>query len=332
MVAVLGCTASGKSALAEAMACEFQRIHQRMPTIMAVDSMQVYRGMDIGTSKPSLAARQQIPHAMIDVVNPWESYSAAEFRIAASRIIADHQQRQQPLIMVVGTILYFKALTEGLFAGPSADTSVREELGRIADENGTAALHERLLQVDPVAAERIHRNDRRRLIRALEVHRITGKPISELQQQWITDRPKIDIPLIVVDRPRDEASQRINQRVGQMIKDGLLDEVRRLTAQREGLSMQAAQAVGYKEMIEYLNQTCSFDDAVERIKINTRHLAKLQRTWLRRYDASHVVRPAADQPVESFAADITRQVNWHTATADVNAPPIAEMKSVQGIF
>ena len=320
MVAVLGCTASGKSALAEAIAFEFHRMHQRMPTIMAVDSMQVYRGMDIGTSKPSPATRQQIPHVMIDVVDPSDSYSAAEFRDAASPIIADHQQRQHPLILVVGTILYFKALTEGLFAGPSADASVRDELNRIADQNGTTALHKRLLLIDPVAAERIHPNDRRRLIRALEVHQITGKPISELQQQWLTDRPKIDFPLILVDRPRDETSQRINQRVGQMLKDGLPDEVKRLTAHPGGLSMQASQAVGYKEMIEFFNRTCSLDDAVERIKINTRHLAKLQRTWLRRYDATLVVRPTSDQPVESFAADIIRQVNWHTICTDANYP------------
>ncbi len=296
--------------MAEAIAAEYHRTHACMPTIMAVDSMQVYRGMDIGTSKPSMAIRQQIPHVMVDVVEPSEGYSAAEFRQAAAPIIAGHRHRQHPLILVVGTILYFKALTEGLFSGPSADPLVRETLTRIADQNGSAALHNRLLQVDPLAAGRIHPNDRRRLIRALEVHQITGKPISELQQQWLTDRPKIDFPMILLDRPRAETSQRINHRVGQMIHDGLLEEVKRLTAHPGGLSMQAAQAVGYKEMIDFLHHNRSFEDAAEQIKINTRHLAKLQRTWLRRYDATLTVQPSSGQPVESLAPAILRNLGW----------------------
>lgn len=309
MVAILGCTASGKSAVAEALAMEYNRIHQVMPTIMAVDSMQVYRGMDIGTSKPSIATRRQIPHAMVDVVSPSESYSAAEFRDAAAPIIADHQNRQRPLIWVVGTILYFKALTEGLFSGPSADAAIREELTRVADQHGTSALHEQLARVDSVAAQRIHPNDRRRLIRALEVYQLTGQPISTLQQQWQTDRNRIDFPIIMVDRAREDISQRINRRVGQMMKDGLVEEVQRLVAGNGGLSMQAAQAVGYKEIIEYLDQRCSLEDAVEQIKINTRHLAKLQRTWLRRYDAMKI-QPAPDRPIELSAPDIIRALGW----------------------
>jgi len=329
MVAILGCTASGKSALAEAIALEYNRIHHTMPTIMAVDSMQVYRGMDIGTSKPPISIRQQIPHAMVDVVAPSESYSAAEFTQAAAPIIANHECRQHPLIWVVGTILYFKALTEGLFAGPSADAAVREELNREADERGTASLHQRLSHVDPLAAERIHPNDRRRLIRALEVHQITGQPISNLQRQWKTGRPNINFPMVLLDRPREEISQRINRRAGQMINDGLVDEVRHLAACKGGLSMQAAQAVGYKEIIEFLDGKCSLEEAVERIKINTRHLAKLQRTWLRRYHATMIVQPTADRPLESIAADIIQALGWGLIGSRSGCPCVSGEKSAE---
>ena len=308
MIAILGCTASGKSALAEAMAGEIHRRGGTAPTVMAVDSMQVYRGMDIGTSKPSREVRAQIPHAMIDLVEPSESYSAARFREAALKIIEEHEVNNRPVVLVVGTILYFKAVTEGLFSGPPAVAHVREELSQIADMQGSAVLHQRLTEVDPVSASRIHPNDRRRLIRALEVYQMTGEPISTLQQQWLADRPKIDFPLILVDWPREELSQRINRRVMQMIRDGLVDEVRGLMARPGGLSMQAAQAVGYKEIIEHLQGRCSLEEATEQIKINTRHLAKLQRTWLRRYAPTLTIRPTPEAPVESFAAEMIRRL------------------------
>ncbi len=323
MIAILGCTASGKSALAEAIAGEIHRRGGTTPTVMAVDSMQVYRGMDIGTSKPSRDIRAQIPHAMIDMVEPSESYSAARFRDAALKIIDDHRLNSRPIILAVGTILYFKAVTEGLFSGPPAVTHVREELSRIADLQGSAVLHQRLMEVDPVSAGRIHPNDRRRLIRALEVYQMTGSPISTLQQQWLADRPQIDFPLILVDRPREDLSQRINRRVMQMIRDGLVDEVRELMARPGGLSMQAAQAVGYKEIIEHLQGRCSLEDAAEQIKINTRHLAKLQRTWLRRYTPTLTIRPTPEAPVESFAAEIIRRLGEDFGRREAEPSPEA---------
>ncbi|MEI8194979.1 MAG: tRNA (adenosine(37)-N6)-dimethylallyltransferase MiaA [Phycisphaerae bacterium] len=275
---IVGCTASGKSDLAEALA------EQRGATIMAVDSMQVYRGLDIGTAKPDAATRARIPHAMIDVADPWESYSAARFAAAARPILDEHLAAGRPLILIGGTILYLRALLEGLFEGPSASPEIRAELEAEAQRLGVPALHAQLAVVDPLAAERIHPNDLRRIVRALEVQRITGAPISTLQTQWNLEHPAVPVFYIGVGRERDALNRRINARVRAMLAGGLLEEVKGLVAPGgRGLSKEAASGVGYRQLLDHLEGRLSLEEAVEQIKIQTRHLAKLQRTWLKRF-------------------------------------------------
>jgi tRNA dimethylallyltransferase len=287
LLVIVGCTASGKSELAEAIALRQRERFGQNPTIMAVDSMQVYRGMDIGTAKPSAQARQRINYLMLDVADPWESFSAARFAGLAGPLIEQYRQnREAPgLILVAGTVLYLRALLEGLFEGPAADPVLRTELRRRAAAEGAAALHHELAAVDPAAGQRIHPNDLRRIIRALEVFRLTGTPISQLQTQWTAAAPRWPCRLAGLVREKADLNHRINRRVHVMIEAGLVDEVRRLAAGSRPLSMQARAGVGYKEVLEYLAGQSTLAEAIERIKINTRHLAKLQRTWLRRFTA-----------------------------------------------
>jgi tRNA dimethylallyltransferase len=253
--------------------------------IVSVDSMKVYRGMDIGTAKPTAAQQAAIRHHLIDVADPWESFSAARFVALADRAVDETHARGRPVVAVGGTMLYFKCFYEGMFAGPSADPQLRAELRVRAESEGLDALHAELATVDPEAAARIHRNDLRRIERALEVHHLTGRPISELQKQWDSTsirRPDWTWTLIGLRREREEASRRINDRVRRMIAVGLVDEARRIWSDPRGVSDQARQAVGYAELFDHFEDKLDLDDAIERIKINSRRLAKQQRTWLKR--------------------------------------------------
>ncbi|HVX85318.1 MAG TPA: tRNA (adenosine(37)-N6)-dimethylallyltransferase MiaA [Phycisphaerae bacterium] len=277
---ILGCTASGKSDLAEALAARTGAI------LLAVDSMQVYRGMDIGTAKPSPETRARIPHLMIDVADPWDTYSAARFAAEARPHIDAAARENRPLILIGGTILYLRALIEGLFEGPSADPHIRATLHARAHTEGSAALHQQLASIDPAAATRIHPNDLRRIVRALEVYQLTGTPITTLQTQWAAEHPQLRARYLGIRRDKDALNRRINARVKTMMASGLLEEVDRLRQDPRGFSPEAASAVGYKELLAYFagRQTPqALEDAVEQIKIQTRHLAKMQRTWLKRW-------------------------------------------------
>jgi tRNA dimethylallyltransferase len=298
VITILGCTASGKGGVARALATALSG------EIVSVDSMKVYRGMDIGTAKPTAAQRAAIPHHLVDVADPWEAFSAAEFVQLADKAVAEIHARGRPVIAVGGTVLYFKCFYEGLFAGPSADESIRAEIRARAKREGLDALHAELARVDPEAAARIHRNDLRRIERALEVYQLTGAPISELQRQWDSDairRPEWDWRLIGLRREKEAASRRINERVRRMIADGLVDEARRIWSAPRGPSQPARQAVGYSELFDHFDGTLSLDDAIERIKIDTRRLAKQQRTWLKRLDGVSWVDVTEDDSVEAVA-------------------------------
>ena len=248
--------------------------------------MQVYRGMDIGTAKPDAATRARIPHLMIDVADPWEAYSAARF-VAEAR---PHLTASPPPVLIAGTFLYLRALIEGLFEGPSADEHIRAELNERAAREGTAQLHHELAAIDPPAAARIHPNDLRRLVRALEVHRITGTPISTLQTQWNATHPAIDATYIGIRWEKDALSRRINARVKRMIEAGLVEEIDCLRHTERGLSDEAASAVGYRQLLDYFEKKCSLEEAIEQTKIQTRYLAKMQRTWLKKWPAPPAVK------------------------------------------
>ncbi|HPD29763.1 MAG TPA: tRNA (adenosine(37)-N6)-dimethylallyltransferase MiaA [Phycisphaerae bacterium] len=292
---LIGCTASGKGRIGLELA---RRLGGE---IVSVDSMKIYRRMDIGTAKPSEAARREIRHHLIDVVEPSEPYSLARYIEGADRAIDDIAGRGKPVLAVGGTMLYVRGLTAGVFAGPGADLEFRRAFRERAAREGTCALHAELARVDPKAAARIHVNDLRRIERALEVYHLTGSPISELQQQW--DRPmgRYDCRIAALRRPKEQANRRINARVHRMIEAGLVDEVKRLLAEPGGIGHQAAQAVGYAEIIAYLRGRWNLADAVERIKINSRHLAKHQRTWMRRIPGIRWVDLTEDDTVEEVA-------------------------------
>lgn len=295
---ILGCTACGKGAVGRQVA------RQVNGSILSVDSMKIYRRMDIGTAKPSADLRGEIPHYGIDLAEPSESFSVAQYVEHADAAVRAIHQAGRVALAVGGTSLYLKAMTEGLFEGPPADADLRRALKAQAQDRGLTALHAELAVVDPAAAQRIHPHDEKRIIRALEVYRLTGTPISQLQRQWDTGRRRYDGVLIGLCRPTANLNQRIGLRVRKMIEAGLADEVAALLAEPAGVAPQAAQAVGYAEMIEHLRGRLSFDDAVERIKINTRQLAKKQRTWQRRFETVHWFDVEADETPEHVARRI----------------------------
>jgi tRNA dimethylallyltransferase len=273
---LIGQTASGKGAagfvLAEAIGAE----------IVSLDSMKIYRGMDIGTATPSAERRAKVPHHMLDVTDPHEYFSTALYTEAAEKVAGEVAGRGAVPLFVGGTGLYLRAMTEGLFDGPEADEEFRAAIRREADELGSAHVHARLAQIDPAAGKRIHPNDIRRIERALEVYEKTGTPISELQKQFGSTNETYDATIVGLRRDKANLHDRINRRVDRMMKLGLLDEVRRLLDSPRALGREASQAVGYKELIAHLNGECTPDKAVELIKIHTRQLAKAQMTGFKR--------------------------------------------------
>lgn len=291
---IIGPTAGGKTALAVKL-CFALASRGRPAEVVTADSMQVYRGMDIGTAKPTLEERRGVPHHLIDLVEPTESFTVDQWLKAAEACIAELRARSVIPVVVGGTNLYVKALLEGLFDGPAADEALRAELTAMDPQT----RREELQRADPAAAARIHFNDVRRTVRALEVFRLTGKPISDHQTQWGPGGPggpggegdgtrstvRSDALIVGLEWPTDEINRRINARVKQMVEQGLIEEVRTLhTANR--LGPQAREALGYKQLIEAIaagGRKQDIEDAVERIKIETRRFAKNQRTWLKRF-------------------------------------------------
>ena len=268
--------------------------------------------MNIGTATPSQAVQREIPHHGINIVEPSESFSVAQYIKAADNAVSTIRKQGAIPLAVGGTSLYIKALSEGLFEGPSGDPEYREELRERITAETTAGLHEELTRIDPISAERIHPNDEKRLIRALEVFHQTGTPISQLQTQWDTTENRYDCVMIGLRREKESQSRRINARVKKMVDMNLLAEVESLLAEPKPLSRQAAQAVGYTEVIDYLRgeDECSFDKAVEKIKINTRRLAKKQRTWHRRWGKVQWFDIPEDESPETTAQRILKEVKF----------------------
>ncbi len=295
-----GVTATGKTrialALAETLGAE----------IISLDSMALYRGMDVGTAKPTTEQQAVVPHHLIDVVDPDEDFSVAQYLDAAYATIADIRARGREVLFVGGTPLYLKALLRGLFEGPPADWDLRKEIEAEVAEVGSEALHARLEQIDPVAASTIHPRDKRRLIRAIEVYRATGQPISHQQLQFDDGREAEDCRVFVLRRPRPEQNARIDERVEEMLQRGLVDEVRRLTADGRQLGRTAGQAVGYHEVIEHLAGRLEWDAMVSRIKTRTRQFAKRQGVWFRSLSECRFVDIEGDVDAEVLAHEIAQ--------------------------
>lgn len=272
----VGATASGKTSLALSVA-------QHIPSeIICMDSMQIYRNMDIGTAKPTHEEQSIAPHHMIDIVDPQDPYSVAEYVDTARKVIADVLSRGNTPILVGGTGLYLQGLTMPMnYGGLPSDPAIRQQLTEELSLIGPDALHDKLAQVDPASAARLHPNDTRRVIRAIEIYQLTGIPMSEHKTPMDADSP-YDFTLYAIDWPRHILHKRINQRVDIMMQDGLLDEVRSLVASGVSAQAQSMQGLGYKELLPVINDSLPLTDAVEQIKTGTRNYARRQLIWFRR--------------------------------------------------
>lgn len=275
VVLIAGPTGVGKTELSLNLA-------ERLRTeVVNADSMQVYRYMDIGTAKPSRDERDRIRHHLLDIVDPDEAFDAARYLEVASPVIATlHQQQKIPLI-VGGTGLYMKVLTRGICPGAPADHMVRDKLASEEQSWGLQRLHEELSRVDPLLAAKIHTNDRQRILRALEVYRITGTPLSYWQKQHRFEKSRYRTIKIFLYRDRAELYARINQRVCYMMEQGFLDEVQRLLDMGYCPELKTMQSLGYKQLNEHLAGECSLETAVYQIQRETRRYAKRQMTWFR---------------------------------------------------
>ncbi len=276
IIIILGPTATGKSALAMEAALGLGG------EIINADSMQVYRHMDIGTAKPGQEERERIRHHLIDIVDPCEQYTAGRFRMDATRAIEKITERGHLSIVAGGTGLYIRALTEGLFDGPSGDRSIREELLEEARLRGRKGLHEMLREVDPESARAIHPNNTKRVIRALEVFRLSGRPISAFHREALPDAPLFVALKIGLTMERPLLYERIDRRVEEMIQDGLVEETEGLLKRGYDEKCGAMGGLGYKECLAYLRGHITLEEAIRLIKRNTRHYAKRQMTWFRR--------------------------------------------------
>jgi len=294
-----GPTASGKTALsirlAKAHNCE----------IVCMDSMQIYRGMNIGTAKPDMDEMDGVPHHMLDVADPTEAFSVARYQEMAEACIEGIQARGRRALLVGGTGLYLRALRQPMAMGEVAgDEAIRAELEAIAaEEGGKQRLLEMLAQVDPETAARLHPNNSRRVVRALEVYRLTGVPFSQQPQIQTESRFAYRVATLTMDRAT--LYSRIEKRVDMMLAQGLIDEVRALLDSGVPADAQAMQAIGYKEIVPYLRGEIAYEEMEYLLKLNTRHYAKRQLTWMRREEDVLWVDSLAPDAYETLE-------NWYT--------------------
>ncbi len=287
IVVVLGPTAAGKTGLgldlAEGLGGE----------IVGADSIQIYRHLDIGSAKPTPAERARVPHHLVDFLDPAEPYNAADYLRDAAAVIADLDARGKVAVVVGGTALYLRALLYGLSESPAADPSLRAELAARAEAEGWPALHEELGRVDPAAAARIHPHDRVRIERALEVTLTSGEPISAQQSRHGFAAPRWRAYRVGVDVPRAVLVERIDRRVGEMVEEGWFEEVEALLARGYDPGLKPLQAIGYRDIVACLRGEIDRDEAVRRIRRDTRRFAKRQLTWFRKEPDVHWVAPGA---------------------------------------
>ena len=275
VVAIVGPTAVGKSAVALTLA------EHLGAEIISADSRQVYRGLDVGTAKPSAQEQARVPHHLIDVADPDERFDAARFRTLALAAITASVERGRPIVICGGTGLYVRVLRHGLFAGPAAVPELREALYERERVNGTGTLHRDLVEADPPTAARLHARDVVRIVRALEVLRVTGRPISAWQREHGFADRDVDTLVLGCTRPREELAERIAARCRAMLDAGLLEEIRALWARGYGPDLPPLDSVGYREMGAYLRGELPYEAAFEAFTRATRRFAKRQMTWWR---------------------------------------------------
>jgi tRNA dimethylallyltransferase len=269
-----GATASGKTGVGIELAKLLNA------EIISLDSMSVYREMNIGTAKPTSEQRAEVPHHLLDVVAPNEEYSLSQYVRDAHRMIGEVRSRGHEVLFVGGTPLYLKALLRGVYPGPPADWEFRDQIEAEVETVGIAALHARLEQVDPLAAAKLHPNDKRRIIRALEVYKQTGRPLSH-EQIHFDDIPHESCKAFVMSWPRRILHRRIEVRVERMFQSGLVEEVQALLDRYGDLGRTASQAVGYREVIAFLRNGHDLKTTIEQVQARTRQFARRQETWFR---------------------------------------------------
>ena len=297
MVAILGPTATGKSGLA-------MRLADRLDgEIVNADALQAYRGLDVGTAKPSIVDRQRVPHHLIDILDPDEVYSAGEFARRARAAIEEIRGRGRLPLVVGGSGLYLRALLEGISPLPPKDPQTRHHLDERLAEEGLPALARQLAELDPDAAERLSATDSQRVLRALEVALSTGKPLSEWQRERPFGSRRLAAVRIGLTLPRAILYDRIDDRVGSMVRSGWVDEVRGLLHQGWQPSARAFQAIGYRQLVQHVQRQAPLDECVEDIRRATRRYAKRQETWFRK--ERDIAWFAAEQPDE-LAAVVVR--------------------------
>ena len=290
IICIAGPTASGKTALAATLAKELNG------EVVSCDSMQVYKHMDIGTAKPTLEEMQGIPHHMIDVAEPWEDFSVSRYCEMAAPIVDDIISRGKTAVIAGGTGLYMDALIRGNAFAPFPATGVRERLEAQADAEGMEAMLSRLRAVDPDAARRLHLSDRKRILRALEVYLETGETITEHNRKTQAVPPRYSPLWLGLDfARRGELYRRIDLRVGLMLEQGLVEEIRGLLADGIPERATAMQAIGYKEFVDALDGRCTIEEAADQVRQSSRRYAKRQLTWFRRNKAIHwLIRDTGD--------------------------------------
>ena len=299
---VTGATASGKTDVSIVLADRLDA------EIISLDSMAIYRGMDVGTAKPSHEQRQTVPHHMIDVVDPCESFSVNQYRIRALVMIQQIRERGKEVIFVGGTALYLKALLRSLFSGPAADWAFRneieQELQSVGEELGLQQLHQRLTQIDPLSAHKLHPNDKRRMIRALEVYHATGQPLSHQQNEFEEGHSSDACKVFTLRHERSVLHERIQQRVTWMFDNGLVEEVERLLKQWGQLGPTASQAVGYREIIEYLSAGSDLQETQRQVLYRTRQFARHQETWFRGLSEGRILDLPIDVEIDAVVEQI----------------------------
>ena len=271
---ICGPTASGKSALSMDLC---RKINGEL---VSLDSMQIYKGLDIGTAKPSKKEQEEIPHHLIDIIEPSEEYNVSYLQKEAELSIADILKRKKLPVLCGGTGQYVQALSLGIeYIDIKEDPEIRNRLHKEAEENGYEFMYKRLTQIDPRASEKIHPNNKRRVLRAIEIYELTGIPMSIHNDNSLKKGARYPFCVFYLERDREELYSRINDRVDQMIQDGLIHEVETLRMTNKNLSKTALQAIGYKELYAYLDGEIKQEEAIELIKQRSRNYAKRQITW-----------------------------------------------------
>ena len=300
VIIILGPSAVGKSDIAIALAGELKT------AIVSGDAFQIYRGMDIGTGKPSLERRKKTKHYLIDVVNPGEDFDAAKFKKEAEAAIEEILQAGKIPLVAGGTGLYIRALTQGICLAPAKNKLVRDDLEKLDRDKGSHFLYLRLEKVDPEAARRIHPHDRRRIIRALEVYAQSGTPISQFQRQDRQIEPKFRFIKIGLLRPRTELYKRAEERIEGMFRQGWVEEVKKLLAEGYQPELPSMHGLGYREIARFLSGQISLTRVKTLIKRNTRHFIKRQLTWFKREEDVHWITIEKNQDEKEILLEIKK--------------------------